>query len=207
MNFIIQILMVRKIVSILKRGGLCVLPTETIYGIVADATNNRAVCRLYKIRRPSGRPFILLLPNHLWLDKLHLIYNKSIINVIYRIEGLTLVLEKKDAVPLFLTKGRKDIAIRIPKKGLIKRILLELGKPVVAPSANPEGRKPAHTIEEAIKYFGDKVDLYVDGGTLKGKPSTIIKINGKKVKLLREGVVRRDFLKKSLLLFGFEPLF
>ncbi len=198
---------IKKAVEVLKGGGLCILPSETIYGIMADATNSKAISKLYKLRRPSGRPFILLLPDHLWLGKLNLIYNEKIVKLLYRTEGLTVILPKKNPIPLYLTKGKRDLAVRIPQKGIIKNILLSFKKPIAAPSANPEGKIPATTVEEAKKYFGDKVNFYLDGGILRGKPSTIIKIENDKVKLIREGFVKKNFLKKLLLLLGFEPLF
>ncbi len=195
-----------EVVSILKRGGLAVVPTDTIYGIVGDATNIKTVIRIYKLRRPSGRPFILLLPDPIWLVKLGLVFDKRIVELLMRVRGLTVVLERKSKIPLYLTRGYDSLAVRIPHSPFLRGVLIKLGKPVVAPSANPEGKRPACTVEEAYKYFGDSIDMYIDGGKLKGFPSTIIKVEGDKVVLLREGAINRVSLERVIKKLGFKTI-
>ena len=88
----------------------------------------------------------------------------------------TFIFYKKNAIPLFLTRGRKSLALRLPPYDSHVFELLSLGNaPLVAPRANPEGEKPASNLREAMEYFGDQIDLYVDGGTLRVKPSTIVR--------------------------------
>ncbi len=193
-----------EVVDILKRGGIAVVPTDTIYGIVGDATNIKTVIRIYKLRRPSGRPFILLLPDPIWLVKLGLIFDKRIVELLMRVKGLTVVLERKSKIPLYLTGGYESLAVRIPHSSLLRSVLIKLGKPVVAPSANPERKKPACTVEEAYEYFGERIDMYIDGGKLKGYPSTIIKVEDDKVRLLREGTIKRGSLRKIIKELGFK---
>jgi len=194
-------------VNILRRGGIAVLPTDTLYGIVGDATNVKTVVRIYRIRRPSGRPFILLLPDPLWLVKLGLLFDRRVVKLLTSIRGLTVVLKRKSRIPLYLTRGYDSLAVRIPRSSFIKSVLVRLGKPVVAPSANPEGKKPAYTVDEALGYFGDKVDIYIDGGKLKGFPSTIVKVDGDTVELLREGVINKRSLKRILENIGLKAVF
>ncbi len=185
---------IEKAVEELKEGNLVVSPTDTIYGILADATNEEAVKRLYKIRRPSGRPFIVLLPDESWIEEMCLeIPEKA--KPLLKIEGLTLVLPKRCRKYDYI--NRDSLAVRIPRRGIIREILKKLNRPVVAPSANPEGEKPAESVEEAKKYFGDKVALYIDGGVIKGEPSTVVSfVNG--IKILREGKVKKEELEKII---------
>ncbi len=185
---------VERAVEELKKGNLIVSPTDTIYGILADATNEKAVKELYRIRRPSGKPFIVLLPNESWIKKMCLELPESAIPLL-SIEGITLVLPKRCKKYDYISKN--SLAIRIPRKGIIYEILQNLNKPVVAPSANPEGEKPAESVEEAKKYFGNKVSLYIDGGVIKGEPSTVISfVDG--VKILREGKVKKEKIEQII---------
>ena len=158
--------------SCLKEGKPVVVPTDTIYGIVADATNYRAVQLLKRIRRPSGRPFVVLIPDPSWAGKLGLVVDKRVLRLL-SIPGLTLVLEKRGG--LFWWLGRESIAVRYPRRGFIYQLLKKFARPLVAPSANPEGKPPARSIREAIKYFGEKVEVYVDGGFIENSPSSIVK--------------------------------
>ena len=186
--------LIEKAVEELKKGNLVVSPTDTIYGILADATNEEAVKKLYKIRRPSGRPFIVLLSDESWIEKMCLELPEKV-KPLLKIEGLTLVLPKRCSKYNYINKD--SLAIRIPRRGIIEEILEKLNRPVVAPSANPEGEKPAESVEEAKRYFGDKVSLYIDGGVIKGEPSTVISfVDG--VKILREGKVKREEIEKII---------
>lgn len=184
----------REAAKVLKKGGLVVAPTDTLYGILADATNESAVERLYEIRRPSGKPFLVLLPDESWIEKLCLEVKEEYKKFL-KVEGLTVVLKKKCNKLNYVSK--ETLAVRIPKVGFIKELLKEVKKPLVAPSVNPEGEKPAETIKEAYNYFGDKIDLYIDAGVVKGEPSTILDLT-KDVKILREGKVKKEVIEKLL---------
>ena len=111
-------------------------------------------------------------------------------------EKTTLVMERSSRIPLYLTLGGSTLAVRVPKGGFIRSLLLSIKRPLVAPSANPEGKPHATSVAEAAEYFGDRVSLYVDGGTLQGSPSTIIKLEGEGYKVLR-GSLRTMKLGKN----------
>ncbi len=176
------------VANTLKEGKIVCFPTDTIYGLLAVANNREVVERLYSIRRPSGRPFIILIKGIHWLETLGLWASELHTRLMERFNA-TFVFYKRSTLPLYLTRGRKSLAVRIPPfDSPVYELLEYLNAPVVAPSANPEGQKPATTIKEAIEYFGDKVDLYVDGGVRKGKPSTIVRaLYPKGLRLIREG--------------------
>ena len=151
----------------IRLGEIGVIPTDTIYGIVCSALNKDSVERLYKIRkRNKNKPMIILIGSS---DDLKLF------NINYKITAwppkTSIVFDCNDFE--YLHRGKKSLAFRLPyDKDLIN--ILKLSGPIVAPSANIEGRKPAENIKEAKKYFGDKVDFYIDKGTIKSKPSKII---------------------------------
>lgn len=186
---------VRLTSEVLLKGGFVVAPTDTIYGILAEALNYEAVSRLQKLRRPSGRPFLVLVPNIFWVKKLGLVVEREHLKLL-SVPGLTLVLRKRGGLHHWL--GRETIAVRLPRKGFVLRLLKKLGRPLVAPSANLEGEPPARSIEEALEYFGDEVSLYVDGGGIERRPSTVVSLEGEGIEILRSGILSPDSLKRVL---------
>ncbi len=182
--------------EVLESGKLVVSPTDTIYGILADATQEKAVNYLRRIRRHTKKPFILLIPSLLWLRKLALLTDSLALRLI-SLERTTLVIKRKTRIPLYLTLGRDSLAVRLPKKGFIRDLLIIMDKPLVAPSVNPEGKRPAKSIGEAIAYFGDSIDLYIDAGKIEGNPSTIIALERGHLRVLRgKPLTPEDRLKK-----------
>lgn len=179
----------------LKKGGVGVLPTDTIYGLVGSALNKRAVERIYKLRRRNPRkPMIILISDMrqaIW-NKFGIVPDKKTTKILKKVwpGRVSIVLPIRHspyAIRKFkyLHRGTKTLAFRLPKPYWLRRLLASVG-PLVAPSANPEGLLPAKTIEEAKRYFGDKVDFYVDAGRMMGRPSRLIKIADGKIKVLRK---------------------
>ncbi|WP_231967178.1 L-threonylcarbamoyladenylate synthase [Thermocrinis minervae] len=176
------------ILSFLRDGKIVFAPTDTIYGLLARAGSKEAVERLYNIRRPSGKPFLVLLGDKSQAYLFDLLIKPWQLDILDL--HVTVVFQKRTSLPLYLTRGRKSIGLRLLKEGVfLKDILIRLGDVVVAPSANPEGQKPASCVEEAMEYFGDSVDLYVDAGRLEGKPSTVVRVVGNGIRPIREGNV------------------
>lgn len=186
---------VRLAYEALSKGEFVVAPTDTIYGILADALNYEAVQKLKRLRRPSGRPFLVLVPDVFWVRKLGLDVGRRATKLL-AVPSLTLILKKKKNLYHWL--GSQTVAVRCPKKGFIMNLLKDFGRPIVAPSANLEGEPPARTIEEAIDYFGDSVSLYVDGGKIEGKPSTILELTDGDIKVIRRGKLSSSSLKRLL---------
>ncbi len=181
--------------EVLLKGGFVVAPTDTIYGILADALNYDAVIRLRGIRRPSGRPFLLLIPDISWIWRLGLALEKGHLKLL-SVRGLTIVLRRK--IGLYYWLGNKTLAVRMPGGGFVSRLLGKVGRPVVAPSANPEGKPPARSIDEAVGYFGDEVSLYVDGGRIEGRSSTVVRFEGGGLEILRRGSLNPYTLSRLL---------
>jgi len=182
----------QKNIDILKAGGVGIVPTDTIYGLVGSALSFPAVERISQIKnRTDGKGFIILISS---IEDLNIfgikpsdqakIFMKKFWPGKVSIEFVS-PLAQFD----YLKKTGGTIAFRFPDKADLL-ILLKKTWPLVAPSANIEGLPPAKNIEEARKYFGDKVDFYEDEGDLVSEPSTLVKIDGDKIEVLRQGAVR-----------------
>jgi L-threonylcarbamoyladenylate synthase len=164
----------KNFIKILKSDGFGVMPTDTLYGLVASAFSPKAISRIYKIKnRDKKKKLIVLIADLRDLKKFNVKLTKE------QKEVLQKVWPGKTSVIL------NNTAFRLPKNKKLVEILKKTG-PLVAPSANPESLKPARNITEARKYFGDQVDFYLSGGTLSGKASKLIKLekNGK-IEILR----------------------
>ncbi len=162
------------------------MPTDTIYGIVGSAFHRKAVERLYRVRhRDIKKPLIVLIGSLADLERFGVHYDAGFLGSVW--PGPASVILR---CPLkkfsYLHRGTKTIAFRLPDSEILRSFLRKTG-PLAAPSANTEGDPPAITIRQAQKYFGDKVDFYVDGGMRRGKPSTLISINRGRINVLRRG--------------------
>lgn len=177
-----------ELVKLLKNGGTVVMPCDTIYGICASALNKNSVERVYNIKsRNLNKPCIVLVSSadgiidNFLLEKSMLIKAKN-----YWPGPVSIVIDYNSSQFDYLHRGSGSIAFRVPGVKALRELLKQTG-PLIAPSANPENSPPATTIQEAYQYFGDKVDYYLDGGTMAGKPSRIIHIaQGNKPKILRD---------------------
>ncbi|HBV01709.1 MAG TPA: threonylcarbamoyl-AMP synthase [Candidatus Taylorbacteria bacterium] len=178
--------------TILKNGGLAVIPTDTIYGVVARALDRKAVERLFAIRRKTPqKPFVILIDNISRLKEFGVTLDakqkKFLSDVWPRKVSIIFPCAKRKFSYLHLKTN--TLAFRLPKGEKLNTLLRKTG-PLVAPSANPEGKKPAETIAEAKNYFGTRVDVYIGAGRLRGKPSTVISLVGSSPKVLRQGAVK-----------------
>ena len=181
-----------EVITLLKRGKIGVIPTDTIYGLVGSALNVDTVERIYQLRkRAKNKPFIILISGMEELEKFGIQLTKEQRNflIIHWPNPLSVVLPVNDQKFKYLHRGKNSLAFRMPKDQRLLEIL-ELTGPLVAPSANFEGEKPAETMNEAKKYFVDKIDFYLDGGIVKSTPSTVIQLNSDgSFKILREGML------------------
>ena len=170
----------------LKRGGIGIIPTDTIYGIVGSALNKKTVAKIYRLRkRNSKKPMIILIGKISDLKKFGISpYPKPYtLNPKSWPPRTSIIFPCQLKKFLYLHRGANSLAFRLPKPKKLRTFLKKTG-PIVAPSANLEGHSPAKTIKESQKYFGDKIDFYIDAGRLKGKPSRLLKIiNNKTIEL------------------------
>ncbi|OGI47066.1 threonylcarbamoyl-AMP synthase [Candidatus Nomurabacteria bacterium GWB1_40_6] len=164
--------------KVLKKNGVAVMPTDTIYGIVGRALAPETVNRIYDLKkRAPEKPCIILIGNITELEKfsIHLPLEQKKMLLKYWPGPVSIILDCPDEKFSYLHRGTKTLAFRLPAQDSLKALLAEVG-PLIAPSANPEGLLPAEDIKEAKKYFGDSVDYYMDRGRITGKPSKLIKL-------------------------------
>lgn len=181
----------KQLIDSLKNGGIGVIPTDTIYGIVGLSLNQETVEKIYKLRKRSpDKPFIILISSIDDLKKFEIKLTEKQKEFLQKNwpNPLSVVLSCPLQKFEYLHRDKNSLAFRMPKDKKLLEMLAETG-PIVAPSANPEGKKPSETIIEAKKYFGNKVAFYLNGGILKSKPSTVIQLykDGSYI-VLRKGV-------------------
>lgn len=194
--------MQKDIVKILKKGGVGVIPTDTMYGIVGSAFSKDAVLRVYDVKqRDLAKPLIVLISDFVDLKKLGVRLSKRDGIEVKRFwpGKVSIILPCLSQKMAYLHRGTKTLAIRFPNEKKVISLLKKTG-PLVAPSANPEGKLPSKTISQAKKYFGKKVDFYLNAGTMDAVPSTLILLKGGKAKVVRIGaqeiIPKMQFIKK-----------
>lgn len=173
--------------QILKEGGIGIVPTDTLYGICANAFSKKAVERIYRLKgRDDSKPFIILISSIDDLKKFGIKLSPENIAYLDRVwpAQVSVILSCPLKKFEYLHRGKESLAFRLPKNPKLRNFLKETGL-LVAPSANPQGKEPAHTIAEARKYFGGTVDFYLPGGRKEGKPSKIVSIVSGKPEVLR----------------------
>lgn len=159
------------------RGDLAVIPTDTIYGIVAQATNPSAVQKIYDVKqRNPSKPFIILISSLGDLAQFGITPDETIAKLLntYWPGPVSIILDCPNPKFEYLHRGTDALAFRLPRNEFIIQLIKATG-PLVAPSANPEGLPPAANINEAKAYFGDKIACYV-AGDVNTNPSKIIRI-------------------------------
>lgn len=179
--------MVNEQINILQSGGIGVIATDTLYGVVGQALNRATVERIYTVKeRTPTKPFIILIHDirDIELFGIPLTSDLEMTLARYWPGPVSIILDCDNDNFEYLHRGTKALAFRLPNKPDIQQILKETG-PLVAPSANPEGLIPAEDIEKAKKYFGNLVDFYSEGAVTT-KPSKIIKISDGNEEVLRD---------------------
>ena len=183
--------------EIIRRGGLVVFPTETVYGLGANALDAEAAKKVYAAKgRPSDNPLITHITAPEDADKY------AVTNETYRrlarafMPGpLTVILPKRDCIPLATTGGLDSVGIRCPENKIARRLIAAAGVPIAAPSANLSG-KPSPTRAEHVRYDLDgKVDMILDGGDCTVGVESTIKVDGDRLTLLRPGGITLDMLR------------
>jgi len=167
----------------IKSGKIGVIPTDTIYGIVCSAFDKKSVEKIYELRkRDLKKPMIVLISSLKDLKLFGIEIDKKTADKYWPGKTSIILPVKKFE---YLHRGKKSLAFRLPDDSNLIQILKVSG-PIVAPSANIEGKEPATTIEEAKEYFGEKINFYLSAGKLKSKPSKIISLLKGKVEVVRK---------------------
>lgn len=197
-----EISKIKEAAEVIRRGKLVVFPTETVYGLGANALNAGAVKRIFEAKgRPADNPLIV----HIY-DRDDVVFlAKDIPKIAERLTSkfwpgpLAIVLKKSEIVPKIVTGGLDTVAIRMPKNNIAQLLIREAGVPIAAPSANIAGRPSPTTAKHVQEDLAGKVDLIIDGGKTKiGIESTVVDLTGKTPVLLRPGGVTLEQLQKEV---------
>jgi L-threonylcarbamoyladenylate synthase len=178
-----------ELTNLIKNGAVGVLPTDTTYGLVCSATDQEAVKRLYDLKKREHKPGTLIAADIDQLVDLGLKarYLKAVEQ--YWPNPISIIIPCGPELK-YIHLGKHSLAVRIPKDDELRKLLQQAG-PLLTTSANHPGETPAGTITDAVDYFGDAVDFYVESGDLTDRSSsTVIQIIDDEVAILRQGVVK-----------------
>lgn len=185
---------------LLRSGEVVAFPTETVYGLGADALNPYAVSKIFEVkRRPRFDPLIVHVVDFDWVLKVVKRFPPEAERIAKRFwpGPLTIVLEKSGLIPDIVTAGLSTVAVRMPSHEVARRLIRSFGKPIAAPSANPFGYLSPTRAEHVARFFGKRVPLIIDGGnTVYGIESTVIRIEGGKIYVLRLGAITTEELSE-----------
>ena len=189
-------------VQILANSGLVAIPTETVYGLGAAINNEVAIAKIFAVKgRPQNHPLIVHLAH---IEQLHLVANNIHPDAIKLAHAcwpgpLTLLLQRSDNISMSITGGRDTVAVRIPDNAFTRQLIINLGSPIAAPSANRFGKVSPTTAQHVCDDLQNDVDLIVDDGASSiGVESTIIDFSVSPPQLLRPGGIPIEDIEQIL---------
>jgi len=190
-----------RVIEYLRNGKLVAVPTETVYGLAADATNCDAVKKIFEVKgRPFDHPLPLLIAQNSDLNN----WAIDIPEIAYKLTKkfwpgpLTIILKRASHISNIITGGLDTIGLRCPDHPLTQKILQHFPQGLAAPSANLFGESPPTSAEDVKKALGNKIDLIVDGGICKLKTSsTIVDLTGTQPKILRQGPITQEEIESA----------
>lgn len=185
--------------QIIKNGGIVIFPTETVYGIGANAFDEDAIRKLYNVKkRPLNKPISLLVNSVDMIEEVA----KDITDLEYNLikeffpGPLTIILKKKDIIPNIVTANSDTVGIRMPANEIALNLINYAGVPIATPSANISGKPSGINLKSIIEDFTGKVDYFIDGGQSKiGYASTIVQVINDVPHILRQGSISEEKIK------------
>jgi len=188
--------------EILAGGGIIAYPTETFYGLGADATNEKAIEKIFAVKgRDLKNPISLIIgkPDDIYPLVKNVPETAKILMAAFWPGALTIVFQASDKISPLLTAGSGKIGLRISSHPIALKIVQKLKKPLTATSANLSGTPECSLASEVIKQIGDKIDAILDWGETQGsKASTIIDVTCDPPVILREGVISRQAIEECI---------
>jgi len=189
-----------KAAEALKENNIVAIPTETVYGLAANAFESEAIEKIFSLKkRPFYNPLIVHIKAAEYLNHIA----KDIPEIAFRLATefwpgpLTLVLNKKSIVPAIITAGKDTVAVRMPNHPITLELLNSLDFPLAAPSANPFGSISPTTAAHVRRYFGENLEVVLDGGEcIKGIESTIVGFEGEQVVMYRLGSISTEDIER-----------
>lgn len=190
----------KEIAEIIKKSGIGIVPTETVYGIGANGLDEKAVEKIYLAKgRKQDNPINLLVNNIEMVEKVA----KNITELEYKLMKaffpgpFTIILNKKDIVPNIVTANQNTVGVRMPKNDIALKLIEYAGVPIAAPSANISGKPSGTDFKDIYNDFKDKVDFMIDGGESNiGIESTIVKVIDNIPHVLRPGSITAEEIEK-----------
>ena len=175
-----------------RPGALGVIPTDTVYGLVARAADPAAVARLYQLKQRQAKPGTLIAANPAQLEALGLKHRYLKAVEQFWPGAVSVVIPTSDPNLQYLHQAKMSLAVRVTDQPDLQQLLRQTG-PLLTSSANPPDQPTAVTVQQAKTYFAKEVDFYVDGGDLsQQQPSTVIRVVDDAVEVLRPGAVQID---------------
>ena len=188
--------------SIIRKGGLVAFPTETVYGLGADAMNENAVRKIFEAKaRPADNPCIVHVHSRDMLDRVAGSVGDKAERLIQKFwpGPLTLVLERKPEVAPSVSAGLSTVAVRMPGNRIALELIRAATTPIAAPSANASGRPSPTTAAHVLEDLGGRIDLILDGGTTNiGIESTVLDMTTEPPMILRPGWITQEMLIEAI---------
>ena len=189
-----------KLVDLINNGNIAVVPTDTVYGIIGDATNIDVIHKVYEVKkRDYSKPLILMVSSIDMLEKYVLEVNdieKKLIDR-YWPGKLTILLKKNNNIDDLITSGSELVGIRYPDNKELNELMDKLNKPLISTSCNISSKEVITSIDMLEEDISKHVSYVYDGGILSDTSSTIVRVNGDKIEIIRDGelssLIREDF--------------
>lgn len=197
---------IEKAAEVIRKGGVVAYPTETFYGLGADASNRDAVREIFRLKgREKGKPIPVLVCNREMLEELAQWVDERGEELIRRFwpGPLTLVFPARKTVLPVITGGTHKVGVRISSHPLAYELVEKVGRPITTTSANPSGHPPPRTANEVKEYFSGQLDLILKTEKLSGKmSSTVLDLTSDPAVIIREGEVSKEELGRILPVAG-----
>lgn len=186
----------------IKRGELVVFPTETVYGLAADALAEESVQRVFSVKaRETGHPLPVQIPSAEYLPQVAADVSEQAVRLAERYwpGPLTLVLRRCEFIPDLVTAGRDTVGVRVPDHPVALALLGRIGTPIVATSANISGQGPPTSAQQAVAALGDAVAVVLDAGQSRlAVPSTVVDVTTLPPRILRQGSIETEAIREIL---------
>ena len=192
--------MIAEAASAIRAGGLVVYPTETVYGLGADASSNKAVEKIFALKGRKAEKPIPIAVNSIDMAR-QIAELTPAAEVLFKfLPGpLMIIVKVKPNVSKLITAGTGKVGLRVPDHPVALKLIDFVGGPITSTSANLSGKPAPLTVKEALEQLGGKVDIALDAGKCKlGVPSTVVDATTRKLKILRKGPISEEKIKKLL---------
>lgn len=184
-----QLRLIRKVAAILKDGGIVVYPTDTYYGVGCDLLNQKAIDKIYQLkRRDKSKPFSFICSDLTNISRYAKVSNYAYRTMKRLLPGpYTFILEGSKLVPKIMLTKRKTAGIRVPDNEICLALVRELGNPIITTSATTPSGESFHDASLIHDHFGNQVDVVIDGSVVSGEPSSVVSLINDTPEIIRRG--------------------